>query len=140
MITSFLLGPMGRYLLALIAVGLVAFGIWSYVSITQNKIQTLTRDNAQLTLQVEQYKKAVVELQDNFDKYRVALDEMVNSMVAAGIPQERIIEFFRKNDFSKMTAEQVQDLVNQQQVDIKTCMEIVSGKSTSKGNDLCPNF
>ncbi len=140
-ILSILFGPLGRVLMALLAIGLVAFGIWSYINITQNKIQHLTSENAQLKVQVEQYRKAVVELQGNFDKYRVALDEMLNSMIEAGIPEERIIEFFRKNDFSKMSADQVQVLLNQQQVDIKNCLEILTGKAkTGKANDLCPNF
>lgn len=140
-ILAILFGKVGRYVLLLLVVGAVAFAIWSYINVTQNRIERLTQENTQLQVQVDQYKNAVKELQLNFDKYRIALDEMLSSMIEAGIPEERIVEFFRKNDFSKMTAEQVQTLLNQQQVDIKNCMEILSGKpKTGKANALCPDF
>ena len=141
MLASLLLGRVGKYLLGGLVIGLAAFAIWSYVNVTQNRIERLTQERDRLSLQVEQYKKAVTELQSNFDKYRIALDEMVTSMIDAGIPEERIVEFFRKNDFSKMTPEQVQLLVNQQQIDIKNCLEVLSGKvRNGKVNELCPNY
>lgn len=134
-------GKVGRYALLAVVVGGAAFAIWSYVNVTQNRIERLTKERDTLAVQVDQYKKAVVELQQNFNKYRVALDEIVTSMVEAGIPEDRIVEFFRKNDFSKMTPEQVQALVNQQQIDIKNCLEVLSGKTRNgKANELCPDF
>lgn len=132
---------MTKYVIGAVVVGLAAFAIYSYVNVTQNKIEKLSKENAELHVQVSQYELAVKQLQDNFVKYRAALDDMFDSMVAAGIPEEKIIEFFKKNDFSKMTPEQLQSLINAQQIDIKRCLEVLSGKPRGKEpNPLCPDF
>jgi uncharacterized coiled-coil protein SlyX len=139
-VLGFLGSKITRYLVGGAVLLLACVAIYSYFSVTQGRIDKLTRERDQLELQVDQYKKAVTELQLNFDKYRAALDELMETMIAAGIPEKRIIEFFKQNDFSKMTPEQIQELINKQQVDIRRCYEVLSGKKDKEPNPLCPDF
>jgi hypothetical protein len=136
---SFLTSRWSKYVIGLVAVGLAAFAIYTYVSYTQNQIERLTRENSALELQVDQYRKAIAEIKAEHEKQRFLLDKFYDDMLAAGIPEDRAIRFFAENDLFSMDTVALEQLINDLAVDINRCFELLSGqpKLPKETNRLC---
>jgi len=133
---------LSKYLFLGVAVGLAAFAIYTYVSYTNGRIETLSREKAILEIQVDQYKKAIEELKANYEKSRKILDDLFQDMIDAGIPEDNVMKFFLENDLSSLAPEELERIVNEQAVDIQRCFEVQSGDTKKPGetNRVCPNL
>lgn len=132
--------PLFKWISILVLLAGLVTACYTYVQITQNQIERLSKENSVLKIQVDQYKKAIEELKANFEKQRKVLDDLRDEMEQAGIPEEMIKKFFNETDLDNKTAEEIQKLLNEQQVDIDRCFEVMSGQPIKPGerNSVCP--
>lgn len=142
LLSSVVGGFASKYVLfGAVGVASIMLGLgYFYVRHTQGRIEDLTRKNAQLEIQVAEYRDAVKELQDNFVLFKQSLEDLYSAMVDAGIPEQKVLEFLSSIDISEVKPEDLQAIINSHQVDIDRCFEIVSGGSKNDGNKVCPNF
>lgn len=139
---------LGRYInMGLLFAAVIAGGLaFMYYNQTQSKIERLTIDNAALTVQVSEYAEAIKQLQKNFELQRAVLTNLYTDMLLAGIPEDRIREFFLNTNLDEIAVadpQKAQELINKQQVDINRCFELLSGqeKLPDEGiNPICPNL
>lgn len=139
---SLLSNPLTKYAVGALGFAVVLFGIYTYVNYTQGKIETLTRQNVELRIQVDQYKKAIEELRLNYEKKIDAINGLFDGLISSGLPLEKIKKFFEETDFSSLSDEDLEKLINSVQVDTNRCLEVISGDVPQPGekNSLCPEL
>jgi hypothetical protein len=125
-----------------VAIGLGMF----YISNTNSKLTSYAAENTSLKIQVAQYELAIKELQKNFELQKSVLTNLYTDMLAAGIPEDKIRDFFLNTNIDEIAVadpEKAQELINQQQDNIQRCFEILSGGAKNPGegvNPICPNL
>lgn len=139
---SLLTSSLTKYLVGAAGIALVVLGAWWYVTYTNGRIESLVREKTQLEIALDQYKKAIEDLRANYEKQREVIDELHKKMEEAGIPEDKIKDFFNENDLSGMSEEELQKKINEQQVDIDRCFEVLSGAAPLPGekNSVCPHL